>query len=112
MVKTFLNIAQIRQIEIEALTKHKLNLMDLAVNCIVKLVKNKFLSETNILILIGGGNNGGDGALTAIKLKKLGYNPTICKVITKLNPYTEELLKEFSALGGNTSSRLPLNLNN
>ncbi|MCX8515296.1 MAG: hypothetical protein RL017_898 [Pseudomonadota bacterium] len=111
MVKTFLNISQIRQIEIEALTKYKLDLMELAANCIVKFVKSKYFYDAKVLVLIGGGNNGGDGTLAAVKLKKLGYNPTIYKITNKLNPNTEMLLNEYIALEGNISNRLPLNLN-
>ncbi|MBP9743163.1 MAG: NAD(P)H-hydrate dehydratase [Burkholderiales bacterium] len=108
----FLNIAQIRHIEAEAFAKHKLNLMDEAGAAIAYLVKSIITKPQKILILVGRGNNGGDGVVAALKLHALGYGVAIFPVSAKLNPSTENLIAQFTADKGKVLTRLPTKFDN
>lgn len=110
MPDRFLNIAQIRHIEADAIAKHKLNLMDEAGAAITKWVKNNLPKDKKILVLIGRGNNGGDGVIAATKLQALGYNVSIFAVASQLNPTTEELITKFAKLEGKVLIKLPAKL--
>lgn len=112
MSDRFLSIAQIRHIETDAITKHQLNLMDQAGSSVADWVKNNIDKTKKILVLIGRGNNGGDGVIAAIKLKHYGFDVTIFTVATQLNPTTENLIIKFSKLNGNQINKLPAKLDN
>ncbi|MDQ5922278.1 MAG: hypothetical protein QG673_2337 [Pseudomonadota bacterium] len=107
MVERFLNIAQIRHVEAEALAKYKLDLMDEAGSSVARLVESILTKGQKALVLVGRGNNGGDGVVAALKLYSLGYDVTVCAVAQKLNPHTEKLIAKFTKFGGRVLTRLP-----
>lgn len=54
------------------------------------------LSEDNITILCGPGNNGGDGLTLALELMKQGFNPNI--IITTSKKYSSDFLIQYRKL--------------
>lgn len=111
MTPRFLNVAQIRHIETEAITKHKINLMDLAGGAIAKWVTGNVERTQKILVIIGKGNNGGDGITAAIKLRDLGFDITILPTLLPLNHNTGQLLAKFKQDGGRILARIPTQIN-
>ena len=110
MSKRFLSLAQIRHIESDAINKLKLNLMDLAGSKIALWVKNNRDAKDKILVMIGRGNNGGDGVIAAINLLKAGYAVAILSVGGPINPTTESLIETFIKLKGRVLARTPASL--
>ena len=110
MTNQFLSIAQIRHIEADAINKFKLNLMDLAGSKVAFWVTNNRAKTDKVLVLVGRGNNGGDGVVAAINLLKSGYLVTILPVDGNLNPKTEELIKSFIQLKGRVLSKAPVSI--
>ena len=109
MSDRFLSIAQIRHIEADAIAA-KYNLMDIAGTKIASWVRNNIANEKKILILVGRGNNGGDGVLAGIKLLQLGYAVAIFAVATQINPTTEALISQFTSAHGTLLNRFPIKL--
>ncbi len=108
--RQFLSLSQIRHIEAEAINNHHLDLMDMAGDKIAKWVSSNFTKQQKILVLVGRGNNGGDGVIAAIKLKENNFNVSICTVASQLNPTTENLIAQFKQQNGKQLSRIPRNL--
>lgn len=104
-------MAQIRHIETDAINKLKLNLMDLAGAKIALWVKNNRPKQDKILVMVGRGNNGGDGVIAAINLLKAGYKVTVLPIWKQLNPTTESLIDYFTELKGRVLARIPASLN-
>lgn len=111
MQQRFLSIDQIRRIEADAINLHHLNLMDMAGESIANWVGSHFTQDKKILVLVGRGNNGGDGVVAAIRLRKLGYNVAIYTAASQLNPTTEHLIQDFKISHGRQISRLPSSFN-
>ena len=110
MTHKFLTLSHSRQIEEDA-QKRGLNLMDLAGDAIVQYTANlTVLKNKNILILIGNGNNGGDGVTAAIKLKSAGYNVVIFAVTPNPNNVTKHLLEKYRNVKGKILLKLPTTL--
>jgi|SRR6185437_4426856 len=106
----FLTIEEHRHIELEA-EKDGLDLMDLAAGAITNYIEQlPFIKKKTILILVGKGNNGGDGVSCAIKLIKLGYSITLLLMFDKLSPNTFKLIGEFKQLNGEVITELPVNI--
>ena len=63
--------------------------------------------DARILILCGGGNNGGDGFVCARYLLESGYNITVFCNAEKLSAETEENQKKYLALGGCVVKEFP-----
>lgn len=112
MLTRFLSLAAIRQIETEAIHKHKLNLMDLAGSQIAKWVVENLGKKQKFLVVIGKGNNGGDGIVAAIKLRQLGFDIVILPVINYLASNTNVLLNKFRKGDGRVLTRIPAHINN
>lgn len=106
----FLTIEEHRHIELEA-EKEGLDLMDLAAEAITNYIEQlQFIKKKDILILVGKGNNGGDGVSCAIKLIKLGYSIALLLMFDKLSPNTAKLIGEFKQLNGTIITELPVNI--
>jgi hydroxyethylthiazole kinase-like uncharacterized protein yjeF len=106
----FLAIEEHRHIELEA-EKDGLDLMDLAAEAITHYIEQlQFIKKKSILILVGKGNNGGDGVSCAIKLIKLGYSITLLLIFDKLSPNTAKLIEKFKQLNGTVITELPANI--
>lgn len=105
----FLNLEQLRQVERLAANAN-INLMNRAGEAIANVVLGKFTVPVSIVILIGSGNNGGDGVTAAIKLLQSKYPVTIIQVTEQINEITTTLLTQFIKLGGKTISTIPTNL--
>jgi hydroxyethylthiazole kinase-like uncharacterized protein yjeF len=111
MPNRFLSIAQIRHIEADAVAKFKLNLMDTAGAKIALWVKNNRAKTDKILVLVGRGNNGGDGVIAANYLLKGGYAVNILATAEQLNPTTESLIHDFKKNGGRVLAKTPSSFN-
>lgn len=96
----FLTLQQIRAIEHTAADKYQLDLMELAASAISTWVSDHFTQQQPILVLIGPGNNGGDGLVAASKLHRLGYNICVNVVVPHLSGPTAKLLDQFIQQGG------------
>ncbi len=107
MPNRFLSIAQIRHIEADAINKFKLNLMDIAGSKIAQWVTKNRPKKDKVLVLVGRGNNGGDGVIAAINLLKAGFVVSILPVARNLNPTTELLINDFTQLKGRVLTRTP-----
>ncbi len=106
----FLTIEKHRHIELEA-EKDGLDLMGLAAEVITNYIEQlPFIKKKTILILVGKGNNGGDGVSCAIKLIKLGYSITLLLMFDKLSPNTSKLIEKFKQLNGEVIAELPVNI--
>ncbi|MCC2624383.1 MAG: bifunctional ADP-dependent NAD(P)H-hydrate dehydratase/NAD(P)H-hydrate epimerase [Burkholderiales bacterium] len=106
----FLTLEEHRQIELDA-QRQGLDLMDLAAQAITDYVAQlPSLKQKNVLILVGKGNNGGDGVCCAIKLQKLGYNITVLTVFNKLSQHTTMLIERYKQLNGKIITKLPSDL--
>ena len=105
MPNRFLSIAQIRHIEADAINKFKLNLMDIAGSKIAQWVIKNRAKRDRVIVLVGRGNNGGDGVIAAINLLKAGYTVTILPVARNINPTTESLIDGFVELKGRVLTR-------
>lgn len=106
----FLTMEEHRQIELEA-QKNGLDLMDLAAQAITDYVEQlQFLKKKTVLVIVGKGNNGGDGVSCAIKLKKLGYFVTIFPVFDKSSQNTTTLIAKYTQLNGTIITELPADL--
>ena len=110
MPNRFLSIAQIRHIQADAINKFKLNLMDLAGAKIALWVTKNSSKKDKILVMVGRGNNGGDGVIAAINLLKAGYEVVIFPVASSLNPTTELLIHDFIKLKGRVLTKAPISL--
>ncbi len=110
MPNCFLSIAQIRHIQADAINKFKLNLMDLAGAKIALWVTKNSSKKDKILVMVGRGNNGGDGVIAAINLLKAGYEVVIFPVASSLNPTTELLIHDFIKLKGRVLTKAPISL--
>lgn len=107
----FLSLSQIRKLEDEALSKHKLDLMDLAAESIKDWVLHNLPKPKKIIVLVGKGNNGGDGVSSAIKLKMLGYQVSIVVVQKTVNVVTKRLIDKFKQEKGRVLARRPKDFN-
>ncbi|MFN7095864.1 MAG: NAD(P)H-hydrate epimerase, partial [Burkholderiales bacterium] len=101
----FLTLAQIRQIESEA--EIKLDLMAEAGAMIAQWIEHDLAKASKILVLVGGGNNGGDGVAAAINLKRAGYAVSLLCVTEKINPRIDQLITQFKQLQGQVLVKLP-----
>lgn len=110
MQQRFLSIAQIRHIEADAINKFKLNIMEIAGSKIALWVTKNRSNKDKVLVIVGRGNNGGDGVIAAINLLNAGYAVTILPVAKNLNPTTESLINDFIELKGRVLTRIPTSL--
>lgn len=106
----FLTLEEHRQIELDA-EKNEIDLMDLAAQAITDYVRDlDFMKQKTVLILVGKGNNGGDGICCAIRLLDLGYNVIVLPVFDKLSSHTAMLIDKYKQLNGKIISKLPADL--
>ena len=105
----FLTLEQIRQIE-ELARKDHVDLMELAGEAVAKAVYDQFDSPVSVLVLIGSGNNGGDGVAAAIELLKRQCTVTVVQVTKQVNNTTANLLAQFRSLGGTVLTAVPADL--
>lgn len=101
----------IRQIENDFYKSSKSNdaLMQLAGFCVYSEVLKVAEKTSKILVLTGGGNNGGDGYVAASQLINNGYNVSVCEVLPaktelckmkkqefkgEIQPFSKELINE------------------
>ncbi|MBV1776894.1 NAD(P)H-hydrate dehydratase [Burkholderiaceae bacterium DAT-1] len=104
----FLNVATIRQIEREAVAGGKA-LMPIAGMAAADFVMRRRRAGSQILILVGPGNNGGDGLTAAAHLKAAGYEVTVWMPdqATSLPQPAAHAQSAWLAMGGTVTDKLP-----
>lgn len=78
MITHFLSLAELRQIELQAL-EEGLPLMERAGRATAELALQWSNAAQRILVLVGPGNNGGDGLVCARELQDAGLEVTVCR---------------------------------
>lgn len=105
----FLNLEQLRQVELLAASAD-IDLMSKAGEAIANVILDQFDMPIPVVVLIGSGNNGGDGVAAAIKLLQYKCEVTIIQVTEQVNSITTDLLSQFLKLGGNILTSFPADL--
>ncbi|CAF0725617.1 unnamed protein product [Brachionus calyciflorus] len=121
----YLNQREAQNIDIELFNEYKFSLdqlMELAgYSCAVAIANAyplKNLSNSNIIVCCGPGNNGGDGLVCARHLKLFGYKPTIFypkrtdkRIFTDLVTQCEKMNIPFLVCLPNESRLIDINYN-
>lgn len=82
-MKTLYSVAQIRELERQAMTSYGLSEADLmrsAGTAVFQLLQTQIPHARRIVVLCGGGNNGGDGYVVAELASLAGMNVTVLQV--------------------------------
>ncbi len=101
-MKRIVTVAQMRECERQAV-KTGLNediLIENAAASMVSVVENEIGKNTKIAVVVGGGNNGADGASLARLFLLKGYKVHVVKVAENVNAAVSARLFAFAALGG------------
>lgn len=75
----FPSLAELRQVETRALAQG-LPLMEQAGHAAAELILNDSRAPVRITVLVGPGNNGGDGLVCARELEKAGLDVNVCRI--------------------------------
>jgi ADP-dependent NAD(P)H-hydrate dehydratase / NAD(P)H-hydrate epimerase len=103
----YLHHSNLRTIENYA-NSHGHDLMSIAGLVITSWVFNNFAVGSRLLIVVGSGNNGGDGVSAALRLHKIGYAVTLVPLCRgRVNIVTNQLLVDYKNMGGAVATKLP-----
>lgn len=89
--------SRVLDINAEALGVATITLMENAGKCIADHLFNNF-EQSNVLIVCGTGNNGGDGAVAARYLKEKGWNVTLALVKSREDIKSQLFLQNLEKL--------------
>ncbi len=92
---------------IEELGVPSLVLMENASLAVARVIKEKFAEGSRVLVLVGKGNNGGDGLACARHLKLWGYRVDVLLVFGEVKGDASVQLKLLQALGLEPLRELP-----
>ncbi|KAI6203743.1 hypothetical protein M3Y94_00591700 [Aphelenchoides besseyi] len=86
-------------------------LMELAGLSCAQSIYSAYKKESRVLVLVGPGNNGGDGLVAARHLKLFGYQPTVLYPKESKNELMSRLVTQTTKMGIEVVNEMPNDLN-